>query len=82
MVVNDTGEGMDEKTAQRAFEPFFTTKARGTGLGLSICKKIVDAHGARITLTSTRNVGTQVTVDFPRLQEGPQKREMSNRKRV
>jgi signal transduction histidine kinase len=82
MAVADTGEGMDERTAQRAFEPFFTTKARGTGLGLSICKKIVDAHGAMITLTSTRNVGTQVTVDFPRIQEVPQKQKVDNRKRI
>jgi two-component system sensor histidine kinase HydH len=67
LVVADTGEGMDEKTRQRAFEPFFTTKARGTGLGLSICRKIVDAHGASITLTSARGQGTRVTIDFPRI---------------
>ncbi|GMV96573.1 MAG: ATP-binding protein [Phycisphaerae bacterium] len=65
--VVDTGEGMDEKTAARAFEPFFTTKARGTGLGLSIVKKIVDAHGAAVTLTSARGAGTRVVVDFPRM---------------
>ncbi len=67
LVVADTGEGMDEKTSQRAFEPFFTTKARGTGLGLSICRKIIDAHGASISLSSARGEGTQVTVDFPRI---------------
>lgn len=66
LIVADTGEGMDEKVAQRAFEPFFTTKARGTGLGLSICKKIIDAHGAEITLTSARGAGTRVIVGFPR----------------
>lgn len=67
LIVADTGEGMDEKTRQRAFEPFFTTKARGTGLGLSICRKIVDAHGADITLTSAKGAGTKVTIDFRRV---------------
>lgn len=67
LVVADTGEGMDEKTRQRAFEPFFTTKARGTGLGLSICRKIVDAHGAAVTLTSAKGAGTKVMIDFPRI---------------
>jgi len=67
LIVADTGEGMDEKTRQRAFEPFFTTKARGTGLGLSICRKIVDAHGADITLTSAKGAGTKVMIDFRRV---------------
>ena len=67
LTVADTGEGMDEKTRQRAFEPFFTTKARGTGLGLSICRKIVDAHAAEITLASQKGAGTKVTIDFRRV---------------
>jgi signal transduction histidine kinase len=67
LVVADTGEGMDEKTRQRAFEPFFTTKARGPGLGLSICRKIVDAHGAQITLASAKGQGTKVMIDFRRV---------------
>jgi two-component system sensor histidine kinase HydH len=67
LMVADTGEGMDEKIRQRAFEPFFTTKARGTGLGLSICRKIVDAHGAEITLASAKGAGTKVTIDFRRV---------------
>ena len=79
LVVADTGEGMDEKTSQRAFEPFFTTKARGTGLGLSICRKIVDAHGATINLSSARGKGTRVMIDFPRIV--PTNPEESSRRR-
>jgi two-component system, NtrC family, sensor histidine kinase HydH len=67
MVIADTGCGMEESIAARAFEPFFTTKAKGTGLGLSICKKIVDAHQGTIALRTVPDVGTEVTIEFPRL---------------
>ncbi len=65
LLVEDQGHGMDEEVAKRAFEPFFTTKARGTGLGLSICQSIVEAHGGRIALRSTKGKGTRVEVRLP-----------------
>jgi len=64
--VRDRGCGMDEPDRQRAFEAFYTRKAKGTGLGLPICKKIVEAHGGRISIHSTKGVGTTVTVRLPR----------------
>lgn len=64
IVVEDRGHGMTVDVARRAFEPFFTTKARGTGLGLPICRKIIEAHGGRISLRSTPGEGTAVTVEL------------------
>ena len=63
--VADNGIGMDDKTAGRAFEPLFTTSARGTGLGLAIVRKIVKEHGGHVSLDSTPNHGTKVTLVIP-----------------
>ena len=62
----DTGQGMTGESVKRAFEPFFTTKARGTGLGLTICKRIVEAHGGRITIQSVEGKGTRVRIELQR----------------
>jgi two-component system, NtrC family, sensor kinase len=54
--VVDDGPGIDPAVLPRVFEPRFTTKQGtvrfGLGLGLGIAKRIVDAHGGRLTLTS------------------------------
>ena len=62
--VSDHGCGMTPDQVGRLFTPFFTTKPKGTGLGLSNVKKIVDAHGAQITVRSQREVGTRFDIRF------------------
>ncbi len=65
--VSDTGVGMDQTTIDRVFEPFFTTKeiGQGTGLGLSMVFGTVQQHGGFITLDSTLEVGTTISVYLP-----------------
>ena len=61
----DNGPGMPPDVKEKAFEPFFTTKSRGTGLGLPIAKRVVEAHGGRLTIDTPPTGGTVVTLSLP-----------------
>jgi two-component system, NtrC family, sensor histidine kinase HydH len=60
LMVSDNGEGIAPQDLKRVFHPFFTTKKKGTGLGLSIVKKIMEAHGYVISVSSEEGRGTVV----------------------
>jgi signal transduction histidine kinase len=61
----DTGCGIDENTALKMFEPFFSTKHGGSGLGLPTARKIIEAHGGRISVQSAQGTGTKFVLEFP-----------------
>jgi signal transduction histidine kinase len=61
----DTGCGMDGKTAPQIFDAFFSTKPGGSGLGLPTVRKIVEAHGGRISAESEVGHGTKFTIELP-----------------
>jgi PAS domain S-box-containing protein len=61
----DTGVGMSEELQLKIFKPLFTTKAKGMGFGLAICRRIIEAHGGKITVKSTPNKGSAFTVSLP-----------------
>ncbi|MBI5095992.1 MAG: PAS domain S-box protein [Candidatus Hydrogenedentes bacterium] len=63
----DNGPGVPKDKVSRVFDPFFTTKGigEGTGLGLSVSYGIINAHGGRITLTSSPGQGACFTVVLP-----------------
>ena len=63
--IRDHGVGIDEVGLRKMFEPFHTTKAKGTGLGLAVTHKIIESHGGRIFVESTKGVGTEFTLEFP-----------------
>jgi len=64
VAVSDTGEGIRAEDLPRIYDPYFTSKPAGTGLGLAVVQKIMDAHGGRIFVESTRGAGTTVTLRF------------------
>jgi two-component system sensor histidine kinase HydH len=67
--IMDTGRGIPPEDLSKIFLPFYTTKPNGNGLGLAICKKVIEAHGALISVDSRRGKGTQFTLLFPLVQD-------------
>ncbi len=65
--VNDDGPGIAEESQGKVFDPFFTTKevGKGTGLGLSVAYAIVQEHGGRIWLASSKGGGASFFVELP-----------------
>jgi len=69
--VADQGPGMTQDEVARAFDPFYQAdsspirKVGGLGLGLYICRRIVEAHGGRITIEATQGQGTIVRLALP-----------------
>lgn len=61
----DNGSGMDDGTALHMFEPFYSTKNGGSGLGLPTARKIIEAHGGRISVQSEAGRGTKFLLEFP-----------------
>jgi two-component system, NarL family, sensor histidine kinase BarA len=69
--VIDTGIGIPLRERGRVFDPFYqvdsssTREYGGTGLGLSIAKRLVDAHGGKISIEDNEPKGTVFVVLLP-----------------
>jgi signal transduction histidine kinase len=63
IVVADNGAGVAEGLP--LFNPLFSSKKEGMGLGLSICASIVQAHGGRIWMQSSKAGATEFRFSLP-----------------
>ncbi len=69
--VRDTGVGIAAENLPHLFEPYYQVLTqteqphKGTGLGLSIVKRLVEALGGVIHVTSQIGVGSVFTVSLP-----------------
>jgi two-component system, NtrC family, sensor histidine kinase HydH len=63
--VTDTGVGIAPENRRRIFEPYFTTKAKGSGLGLAIARRIIEAHGGKITVSGEAGHGCCFQIALP-----------------
>ena len=75
LLVADTGVGIPPEFLPHIFEPFTqansATNHEGLGLGLAIVKHLVDAHSARISVSSPGpGAGATFTVTFPLMAAG------------
>lgn len=66
LLFGDTGAGIKQDDLVRLFQPYHTTKPGGHGLGLMIVQRIMRDHGGQIGIESKEDVGTIVTLQFPR----------------
>jgi signal transduction histidine kinase len=71
--VHNQGPAIPAAAIPTLFEPFTRpapaaegARRKGLGLGLFIAGEIVQAHGARISVTSTAGEGTTFTIRWPR----------------
>ena len=71
LTVNNTGALIPTDQLEQIFERFYrldqsrARKTEGYGLGLSIAKTIVEAHGGKISATSSAGAGTSFIVTLP-----------------
>lgn len=79
IVVRDTGIGIPADEIHLIFERFYRSKRvreaqiSGTGLGLSIVRDVAQAHGGQVEVESVPDVGTTISVWFPRAKMEPVK---------
>ena len=58
----DDGAGIPPAVLPRIFEPHFSTRTTGSGLGLAVSRRLIEAWGGEIGITSDEGKGTRVLI--------------------
>ncbi|MEE3503261.1 XrtA/PEP-CTERM system histidine kinase PrsK [Acidiphilium acidophilum] len=68
ITITDRGAGMSETFIRdQLFRPFSSSKPSGFGLGAFQARELVHAAGGTVSIASTIDLGTEVTLRFPAL---------------
>ncbi|MCW3104212.1 MAG: putative regulatory protein [Bacteroidetes bacterium] len=67
LTITDNGKGFDNKHKEYVFAILkqLNHESPGSGIGLAICKKVLDNHQGSISIDSTEQRGTTVTIVLP-----------------
>ncbi len=71
ITVSDHGAGIPANELPHIFDPFYRgadaveRQIHGNGLGLSLVKRIVSAHGGRVSVTTRAGAGSSFTIALP-----------------
>ena len=63
--VHNGGTPIPSDILPKLTQPFCSTKPEGTGLGLAIVRRIVEAHGGKLSIQSDASSGTIVSFTIP-----------------
>ncbi len=72
LYIKDNGLGIKKSELSRVFEKGFTGEngriigKKSTGIGLYLCKKLCDKLQLAININAEQNIGTEVTIVFPK----------------
>jgi nitrogen fixation/metabolism regulation signal transduction histidine kinase len=66
LLIEDNGNGIDEKYKNEIFKMNFTTKEKGMGLGLKLAKRFIESIGGKIHLVESQPSKTVFGVIIPK----------------
>lgn len=82
ITITDGGIGMSPGELEVLFEPYTRghaqRKIKGVGLGIVIVKKLVEAHGGQVTVSSKVGEGSSFTFTIPMAPENPEVKSTSD----